>query len=71
MVSANGRIPRELPTPVRLGLAIALIGSFALAMYTMQPLLWLFSVVAVGLTLYLFSLFYRLVIAVETIARKL
>ncbi|QRV13706.1 hypothetical protein JMJ58_12150 [Haloterrigena salifodinae] len=71
MVSTDTRVTKQLPTVVRIGLAIALIGSFALAVYTGQPLLWLFGVLTVGGTLSLLWLFYRLVVAVETIARKL
>ncbi|TYL38481.1 hypothetical protein CV102_11815 [Natronococcus pandeyae] len=69
MSSRNAR--KELPPEIGAGVAIVLFVSLAYALLARQIFLWLFSVATIGISVYLLYLFYRLVIAVEEIARKL
>ncbi|WP_394739413.1 hypothetical protein [Natronococcus roseus] len=63
--------PRELPSEIGAGVAVVLFAILAYALLTGQIFLGLFGVVIIGLSVYLLYLFYRLVVAVEEIARKL
>ncbi|MDG5821015.1 hypothetical protein [Natronococcus sp. A-GB7] len=64
-------VPRELPSEIGAGVAIVLFAILGYSLLTGQVFLGLFSVVIIGLSVYLLYLFYRLVVAVEEIARKL
>lgn len=61
---------KELPTSIGIGVALILFVSLAYALLTTNIFLWLFIVVAVGFSTFIIYLFYRLVIAVEEISRR-
>lgn len=67
----KGRTRQPLPTPISVGLAVVTLGILAVAVLSGSLFLGLFAVAAISVTVYLLSLFNRLVIAVETIAAKL
>ena len=61
----------EIPTWAGIAGALFLIVSFAYALISGLILLWVISVIGIGFSAGMFYLFYRLVRAVEEIARNM